>query len=148
MEVETFKKLLNVHYEDCRKLLESFQKAGDDSTLQPPPDRAFCSAQEPRGDAVVSSALDAADIQPEDLAAMIAAEDSAPSPALVFAADAARMALSKVQRTFSNTISEDFSNCLIKDLDGDTTVDVLDTKMMMSTEAPRMQGELGWPWLP
>ena len=34
-QVEFFKKLLDLHYEDCRKLLESFQKSGDDSTLQP-----------------------------------------------------------------------------------------------------------------
>jgi hypothetical protein len=138
-----FKKQLDVNSWTLG-LLESFQPHGDaknDSTLQPlgdaKNDMDVCHEKKING---------MTDIKAQDIAAMIAAEYGAPSPAHVFAVEAAHMALSKLQNIIGNLLVDALSNCLIQhpeqDPEEDATVDHLDSMRMMSTDAKRMLCEL------
>ena len=143
MSVETFKKQLDVNSWTLG-LPESFQPHGDaknDSTLQPLGDM--------KNDMDVcheKKINDMTDIKAQDIAAMIAAEYGAPSPAHVFAVEAAHMALSKLQNIIGNLLVDAISNCLIQDPEQDpeedATIDNLESMRMMSTDAKRMLCEL------
>jgi len=141
--MSTFKKLLDVHSWTLG-LLESFQPRGDaknDSTLQPLGD-----AKNDMDDCHEKKINDMTDIQAQDIAAMIAAEDGAPSPAHVFAVEAAHMALSKIQKIIGNLLMDAISNCFTQDPEQDpeedATIDNLESMRMMSTDAQRMLCEL------
>ena len=138
-----FKKQLDVNSWTLG-LLESFQPHGDaknDSTLQPlgdaKNDMDVCHEKKING---------MTDIKAQDIAAMIAAEYGAPSPAHVFAVEAAHMALSKLQNIIGNLLVDAISNCLIQDPEQDpeedATIDNLDSMRMMSMDAKRMLCEL------